>query len=420
MIYVISWLLGSFFFQKMAESTVSVNTPHISTIFLKDKPKGYDDELPEQSTKSGTSQCRNSSRLRSLADAVTVCSVIGPLVVVYWRGTWGIMDIFVFPYDVERSSWTCIGLGFGVIFFYMNLQEPFQRLLSSCSLDKSLVFIWFLFVYLMAFCVVASWRGIWYLLDHFFTTSKWNSLASHIIGVSIMVVSGTFMSVIGAPGYVLRDQHIQPISFNLTVVGTSHLPQKNLVWKGLSYLFTVVIIGSGVICYWRGTWTLLNNFFPKGEIKYPLIGLAVGYATVLCCYCVTTSDTARVKLESNGIGRLARLSENLFLYFLAFGVVNVWKGYWDLVDILSLNMPGQSNQISLGCHVVGFVGLFALRASINLVGCPAGCRVSRETRLDGFDMGSFLDGLFEVQVFHNTQVKSIVEREVVVGIVTVM
>ncbi|MFP4117874.1 MAG: hypothetical protein ACLFTR_03035 [Candidatus Woesearchaeota archaeon] len=41
---------------------------------------------------------------------------IGLSVVAFWRGAWGIMDIYLFPDDYELSSWVSIVIGLFILY----------------------------------------------------------------------------------------------------------------------------------------------------------------------------------------------------------------------------------------------------------------------------------------------------------------
>jgi uncharacterized membrane protein len=42
--------------------------------------------------------------------------VIGFSVVAFWRGAWGLMDVYVFPDNYELSSWASLILGIVVLY----------------------------------------------------------------------------------------------------------------------------------------------------------------------------------------------------------------------------------------------------------------------------------------------------------------
>ena len=46
-----------------------------------------------------------------IADTLFSYICIHNCVVLYWRGLWGLMDNFLFPDDIEMSTWVTLGIG---------------------------------------------------------------------------------------------------------------------------------------------------------------------------------------------------------------------------------------------------------------------------------------------------------------------
>ena len=373
-----------------------------------------ENEIKNNGNNSSDKHC-GSILLRKTANGVLVFFIIFPLIVTFWRGTWGIMDLLIFPSNIESSAWTCTGLGFGIIFLYMVVQNCFiQRLQTESStlacLAKTLLLLSVTFVYVLALSTVASWRGVWLCLDIYFTGRNLSALLTHVFGVIALWATETFTSVISAPGFVVRDCGNQPLIFNLAIFNCfpSNSPAKKLsVIKTLLNCFvTVCLIGVSLVCYWRGTWTLMINSFPEDKTKSSLTCLLVGYTVSISCYCL--KDILRTQLESKKIDRISKFIQFIFVYFLAFGVVAVWKGFWDLIDFL---VATQTTHLELSviwiiCNCVSFILLSVMNASVNLIGCPAGCRISSKTSLSGFDMGYFLNPRKKVEVKSQVQISA--------------
>ncbi|KAG8327983.1 hypothetical protein J6590_006159 [Homalodisca vitripennis] len=101
----------------------------------------------------------------TLLDTLLSTLVISPLVVCYWRGTWGIMDVYVYPDNPGHSGLASLASGLGGILVFTLGQNPLARCLHPdrhrlvyylCSRGYTAVF---------GFCCVNSWRGAWKLLD---------------------------------------------------------------------------------------------------------------------------------------------------------------------------------------------------------------------------------------------------------------
>ena len=62
-----------------------------------------------------------------LADNLLSALIIGPLVVFYWRGTWELLDVYLYPDDKAASGWTCSALGNIGLVCLVYLQTPLAR-----------------------------------------------------------------------------------------------------------------------------------------------------------------------------------------------------------------------------------------------------------------------------------------------------
>lgn len=118
----------------------------------------------KQCLKKKTTACVNITT-RMLNSFVTVF-IIGAAVISYWRGTWLIIVTAMKPVnDKLTSSIALISLAYPVLSMcYLlstcisttNMNPPYSVL--SRSLEQ-------VFVYILGFGVVASWVGIWHLMD---------------------------------------------------------------------------------------------------------------------------------------------------------------------------------------------------------------------------------------------------------------
>ena len=52
--------------------------------------------------------------------------IIGFAVIAFWRGVWGLLDIYVFPSNLELSLWTTTILGIIILAFTHHLIKEFS------------------------------------------------------------------------------------------------------------------------------------------------------------------------------------------------------------------------------------------------------------------------------------------------------
>ena len=118
--------------------------------------------------------------------------VIGSLVVIAWRGLWGIMDLTLYPDDKAKSAWGSLVsdfiqyqqnfstfknfsslqiIGYITVFFTFIL-HPLVRWI--CKRIRGLMKLVFCDLYYFSefFGAVNAWRGIWNLLDVYLYPGK--------------------------------------------------------------------------------------------------------------------------------------------------------------------------------------------------------------------------------------------------------
>lgn len=138
---------------------------------------------------------------RMLNSFVTVF-IIGGAVICYWRGTWLIFVTTMVSPTYYVISWvTILGLGNAVVIMCYCLSEfiitieltPPYSLLSR-SLEQ-------VFVYILGFGVVASWAGIWHLMDIYLLPEHKvvGALVCHFVGIGVLYVLQASVNLVGSP-----------------------------------------------------------------------------------------------------------------------------------------------------------------------------------------------------------------------------
>lgn len=123
-----------------------------------------------------------SSYLWLIIDNTVATFIIGPLVVFYWRGTWSLLDLHLYPNEPFKGAWICVAIGNGGLMVAALLQKHFQRFLS---MDKWFVWLtaYHTYTYIIAFCCVCHWRGIWTSLNLYTGLKDESFVASLITGI---------------------------------------------------------------------------------------------------------------------------------------------------------------------------------------------------------------------------------------------
>ena len=123
-------------------------------------------------------------------DAVLTVAVIHTLVVFYWRGTWELFDVYLYPNDVIRSGVACLLVGYALQCLLCVVQPLFNILYRQTSsplrrwlLEASTFFI-------ANFVGVAHWRGCWLLTDAYVLPDKpeVSCWLTHAVGIATLMV----------------------------------------------------------------------------------------------------------------------------------------------------------------------------------------------------------------------------------------
>jgi len=120
-----------------------------------------------------------------LVDNLLSAVVIGPLVVCYWRGTWELLDVFLFPDDKAASGWTCTAVGNVGLLCLVYAQKPLARWIHA---DRTLHWVlgYHAYTYVLGALNVCHWRGVWLLLDHYTGVSVLSSWTTFAIGSCLL------------------------------------------------------------------------------------------------------------------------------------------------------------------------------------------------------------------------------------------
>ncbi|CAI6365731.1 unnamed protein product [Macrosiphum euphorbiae] len=136
----------------------------------------------------------------------SVC-IIGSLVVIVWRGVWGLMDDYLYPDDYHTSAILSLVIGYSVVLLAFALQPAIKKLVNKVNGFKRILFV---DVYLLFsfFGAVNVWRGVWAMLDiHFIPdapiTSYW---VSHIACFAFLVLLNSSNSILVRGVYIDAEE----------------------------------------------------------------------------------------------------------------------------------------------------------------------------------------------------------------------
>ena len=339
----------------------------------------------------------------SIADPIgdwTVSVLIGFLTVSHWRGLWTLLDIWTCdqPDDASLAEGTS---------FCFAATLPDKRLSSAVTtymigvvstllasslmwcggwktneekVTPSLTLIRLVTIYILGLAAVTTWRGIWYMTDHWIfpddpVLSYW--LTSFVgAGGAFTLCSGA--SLLAPPAiFFLDGPSHNPPPLAVTIVSTYYelkLPAeaKSPVLPVYVYLvdsfFSFLILPIFVIWFWRGTWLLMDYYLWGFTDSDSDIAKSLIWSSIICvACCILTCEPIMyffenyTKIWSELIGRIRTFVE-------AWGTVNFWRVVWFVWDQY---LGGTSNLSAWMGHVGSIACLTAMGCVCSIVAPPS-------------------------------------------------
>jgi len=132
-------------------------------------------------------------------DILTSFVVIPFFVVWFWRGSWLVMDFYLWKFSPEKADvWTSIGWSALMAIGFMLVAS--ETVFAFITTENTLVLALLgrLRTYVLAWGVVNYWRAVWYIWDELCGTSQWSCWICHLAPLGVLMSMGC-MSCILAP-----------------------------------------------------------------------------------------------------------------------------------------------------------------------------------------------------------------------------
>ncbi|KAL9923358.1 transmembrane protein fuseless isoform 1-T3 [Glossina fuscipes fuscipes] len=299
--------------------------------------------------------------LLEIFDVLLSCLLIAPCVIAYWRGTWELVGVLLFPKNAPLSALCSFLIG-GIGHLSFTL---FQRLLTdNIHPDKHRLTFYIIsrcYTYAFGIVCVNMWRGTWVLCD-------WLTSADSLIIICVV----TFVALLflfatrtvrnlGAAPYSIIMDHKSDYFQVETMFRIPSLRQPGLYL--MDALFSIFVIGTLVVVAWRGLWGVMDlTLYPHDRAKSARGSLMMGCVTVTLTY-VLHPIVRWMCDHIDGVCKLIICD----IYYLAefFGAVNTWRGIWNLLDVYIY----PDNLILSYCvtHIIPFLVLTALKCSNSIL-----------------------------------------------------
>lgn len=258
-------------------------------------------------------------------DQILILFTLSPFAIMVWRGSWSLLDLFLFPEDPLASAWFSVSVGYSFIaatFVFIECKNKEWRLFEKCL-------EWKMFMYPLSFAVLHAWRGCWMLMDHYLPTNGVSLLSSHFGSVFVLSISKTISNSMFIPAFFASDRCVTPFQIG-TAFGTA-TSDTSPFYKLLDYAFTMSVITVSTVTFWRSSWTAINIYvFPNHATISNMLSIVAGYTVILSLKMVERSLKSMALRSSKAVGLLLQC---IFAYLMGLAAVNLWRGVWQLMDI---------------------------------------------------------------------------------------
>ncbi|KAG7306224.1 hypothetical protein JYU34_008827 [Plutella xylostella] len=121
-------------------------------------------------------------------DCIFSVAVVGSLVVFVWRGSWALLDIYLFPDDLAKSYWTSLIGGYVLVAITFLLQAPLRW--AAARLHGAARLLLADLYHLLSFLATVNvWRSVWGLLDLYLypETPRLSNWLTHIGSMGLLM-----------------------------------------------------------------------------------------------------------------------------------------------------------------------------------------------------------------------------------------
>jgi len=309
-----------------------------------------------------------SKTMQSTLDLAFSLLCIGPLTVVFWRGTFNaITDIAFRDLPTFESRWQPALMLYLVGMFMKITVDLTKHSLKDALINKGIslqTFTSSILLYLDAFFGVVMWVGGFNLL-YVFPSLYWFSLTGVlIIASSILMLLKAYHSTGGIPLAIYTDEFENV--FNPTNYFGTKFDSGSSFKVILDTIFTYSVVHTLVICCWWGMWELENRYilFPcEITVKDIQAWDSVIIAYFLVFVVVAISNSVTEMGEEGSFSKPAAANFVAFLSFLA--AVNYWRGIWSLMDFYFFPSMNLWENLLLS-HIIGFLGSLLAGSTLSL------------------------------------------------------
>lgn len=132
--------------------------------------------------------------------------IAAPVVIAYWRGTWNLMRIVLFPNNTLKSAISSMLIGTFGHFFFNYYQGKFSKSFHPDKHRITYMIISRMYTAIYGVVCVNGWRGGWTLLDLYVPKNVPTYFAILMISCTLLAFCKGLRNITGAP-FILSTDH---------------------------------------------------------------------------------------------------------------------------------------------------------------------------------------------------------------------
>lgn len=145
------------------------------------------------------------NRCLALLDILISCSVIAPLGVCFWRGTWNMVVLVLFQQNAIRNALACTAIGLFGQLLLNYYQEALNKAFHPNRHRLTYYIASRLYTYVFGLCCVFTWAGIWLLIAEYVTLEPKPMIILTSVSVICLCLLRALRNIFGVPFYVALD-----------------------------------------------------------------------------------------------------------------------------------------------------------------------------------------------------------------------
>jgi hypothetical protein len=160
----------------------------------------------ENSTTEPSRPARARQILWPVLNSFSCIFIIFPIVIVYWSGSWKLLDVYVFPDDEKVSSIVCTAAGsFLLLLAYFVL--PLLKLVMLRYGQNTWMYVILsrLMIYLCGIIIIVLWHGWWGLQDLYFPDEFHYNIVLAVVPAAILIPLKSVSALVSTPFQCTSD-----------------------------------------------------------------------------------------------------------------------------------------------------------------------------------------------------------------------